>query len=34
MNGDNYSCIYDDVNVQRIRYAYEHGMQIGTSSST
>jgi hypothetical protein len=32
VNGDTGSCIYEDANVQRLRYAYENGMQIGTFS--
>lgn len=30
MNGDNYSCIYDEDNVRRLRATFESGHQIGS----
>ncbi|KDR68479.1 hypothetical protein GALMADRAFT_256706 [Galerina marginata CBS 339.88] len=29
-NGNNWGCIYDDANVQRVKYAYDNGFQVGS----
>ncbi|KAF4615786.1 hypothetical protein D9613_012390 [Agrocybe pediades] len=29
-NGNNWGCIYDDANVQRVKYAYDNGFQIAS----
>ncbi|KAF9493316.1 glycoside hydrolase/deacetylase [Pleurotus eryngii] len=29
-NGNNFGCIYDDVNVRRVKYAYDNGHQVAS----
>jgi len=30
VNGDNWSCIYDDASSKRVKYAFDHGFQIAS----
>lgn len=29
-NGNNWACIYDDANIQRVKYAYDNGFQVAS----